>query len=81
MAAMRAVTVWSQAWTAAMRSAENVAIPQRRGTADETNAMRTLEAYSPGDGSYPGGDGDDGCGPGESYPAGDGDDGCGAGEP
>jgi len=40
MAAIRQMTVGSLARTAAMRSAVNVAIPHRRGTADATKAMR-----------------------------------------
>src|ERR1700747_1546368 len=40
MAARRQVDPGSAARTAAMRSAVNVAIPHRRGMADETNAIR-----------------------------------------
>jgi hypothetical protein len=41
MAAMRQVVVGS----AAIRSPLNVAIPHRRGTAEETNAMRIFSTY------------------------------------
>jgi len=42
MAATRQITVGSLVRTADMRSAVNVAMPHRRGTAVEMNAMRIL---------------------------------------